>query len=79
MKKWSIAEILLLVFGLTVCSCLLIYFVGMFALKQATNEANLPLRQKIVDLMSFIAAQILAIIYIIVNGKDNKNDNNLNK
>jgi hypothetical protein len=41
----------------------------MFALKQQTNELNLPLRQKLVDLLSFIAAQTLAIVYVKITGK----------
>jgi hypothetical protein len=68
--KITTEEFLLRLFGCTICACLLIYFIGMFALKQQTNTLNLPLRAKLVDLLSFMAAQILAIVYVKVTGKE---------
>jgi hypothetical protein len=67
--KRPLEEIMLAVFTFTTCGCLLIYFIGMFAVGHATNELNLPLRQKLVDLLSFIAAQTLAIVYVKITGK----------
>jgi hypothetical protein len=74
MKRPTLEKIMLAIFTCTVCACLVIYFVGMFVLRQQTNELNLPLRNKLVDLLGFIAAQTLAIVYIMLTGGKSKED-----
>jgi len=61
MKKneWSTEDIIKVCFSITVCASILIYFCGMFILKQATNEMNKDLRLQLVTLLAFIAGQLL--------------------
>lgn len=35
------------------------YIIGAFLLKQETNEVNLKLRERMIDLLAFICAQLL--------------------
>lgn len=75
-NRWSVWEwccLLVIVFtGLIE----LIYFLGMFILKQETNEKNVELRQQLVGLLQFQIAQVMAIIGIVVYGKYKKTDKN---
>lgn len=59
MKDWNTEQWVKFMLAAMVFICLTTYFVGAMVLKQETNEINVQLRIRIVDLLSFIAAQLL--------------------
>ena len=69
MRNKSTWEVVILIFSWMIACVIVLYFAGMFLLRQETNEINLQLRTRIIDLISFIAAQILAIIYTKITGR----------
>lgn len=78
MKNWNAWAWICIAYTCTNCIIQIIYFSGMFILKQQTNETNLPLRMEIIRNSFLIQAQILAIAYVMITGK-RKDDENKNK
>jgi len=68
-KNWNESQWVKFLLGVTVFLFLNSYIIGAFVLNQQTNEANLPLRMRMIDLLGFIVAQLL------VGGNKDKNTN----
>jgi len=73
MKHWTVWEWICFMFSATICSVVLVYFLGMFLMNQQTNELNLPLRLEIIRSLFGVGLQILAIAYIMITGKKLEN------
>ena len=68
MKNWDANQWVKFLLGVTVFIFLNTYILGAFILNQQTNETNLQLRMRMIDLLGFIVAQLL------VGNNKNKED-----
>ena len=62
MRRWTIFDFILLIMAATVAFTLCGYILGMFILKQETNEQNIQLRLKLADLLMMIAGGVMTIL-----------------
>ena len=60
MKNWNERQWVRFLLGVTVFMFLNTYIIGTFILNQRTDEVNLQLRMRMIDLLGFIVAQLLA-------------------
>lgn len=58
-KNWNEQQWVRFLLAITVFMFLNSYIIGAFLLKQETNEVNLKLRERMIDLLAFICAQLL--------------------
>jgi K+ transporter len=68
-KNWDAGQWVKFLLGVTVFIFLNTYIIGAFILNQQTNEVNIQLRMRMIDLLGFIVAQLL------VGGNKDKNKN----
>lgn len=64
-RRINIVELVLLIMAGTIAFVLCTYFVGMIF--NPTNEANIQLRIKIVDLINFIAGGVMGIVASVLS------------
>lgn len=69
MKHWNDNQWVRFLLAITVFLFLNSYIIGAFILKQETNEINLKLRERMIDLLAFIVAQLLV-------NRDSRSDKN---
>ena len=72
MKNWNEVQWVRFLLGVTVFLFLNSYIIGTFILGQKTDEINLQLRMRMIDLLGFIVAQLLV-------GNSKEKDNNKNE
>lgn len=59
MKNWNANDWVKFLLGVTVFLFLSTYIIGMFVLGQKTDEVNLQLRMRILDLLALIVMKLL--------------------
>ena len=75
MKNWNGDSWVKFLLAVTVFFFMATYIVGMFVLKQETNEANKDLRFRLVDILALIVMKLLVDNTGDKNNKDDKNKN----
>lgn len=76
MKNWNVWEWCCFIAILTAGIVEVMYFLGMFILRQETNASNIELRQQLLGIIQFQVAQVMAIIGIVVYAKYKRDDEN---
>ena len=69
MKNWNERQWVRFLLGVTVFMFLNTYIIGTFILNQKTDEVNLQLRMRMIDLLGFIVAQLLVADSVKNNNK----------
>jgi hypothetical protein len=62
MQEWKTGNIVIMILAIAVALPIIIYFMGAMFLKQATNEANAPLRLAFVNMLNNLQISITNII-----------------
>ncbi len=71
MKNWNLKELVLLIMACTLCIVLLTIVFGLIFSQIPTTPINLPIREKLIDLLEMITEGILVAIGIkALNDKD---------
>lgn len=73
MRKYSVWELICLMFAFTVCIVIVFYMLGAMIWNQQTNQMNLPLRMELIKMLNGIQGAIIAIAAMKIN---NLNKNN---